>query len=449
MNRSRSLKHEALESRFLFYNLSGYSWSDTNVSYSFLPDGSFVDDHSNSLFAELASVAEPAVWQREFARAVQTWASVSPLNFHEVNDKGGESSYLGPVQGHPDQGDIRVGAHPIADGSLAHAYYPISYHTIGGDLFLNSNVNFAIGATYDLFSLFLHETGHSLGLDHAPHSVMSSTYGGVLSGLTQDDINGIQAIYGERPHDSFDTEQANDAFASASPLALDANSAGSWHADLTTTNDSDFYVVYPPTKADGSLTIDVTTSGLSLLATRVSLYDSGHQLISETEVDYGENAKIDTQDLPSSSSFYIVVQGATDDVFGMGAYAMDVQFGTTEIGFDAYEPNDTLGTAHELGALTVASLANLNLHGINDTDVFYFETSPSGVYSISVVANFSHKLIIYDAAGTVVHESADAFEGWISGDYHVQVESEYGEVGSYDLAIELLTRRRRPHRWWA
>ena len=46
----------------------------------------------------------------------------------------------------------------------------------------------------------LHEIGHSLGLDHSsdPEAVMFPSYSGYKAGLdlAQDDIKGIQALYG-------------------------------------------------------------------------------------------------------------------------------------------------------------------------------------------------------------------------------------------------------------
>lgn len=53
---------------------------------------------------------------------------------------------------------------------------------------------------YNLYHVAAHELGHSLGLSHSTDigALMYPTY--IFSGdvqLSQDDINGIQAIYGE------------------------------------------------------------------------------------------------------------------------------------------------------------------------------------------------------------------------------------------------------------
>src|SRR5262245_24295934 len=82
---------EALEDRVVPYALSGYHWASPNISGSFLPDGTSSQGYSSSLFATLDAVAPTATWQREFARALQTWASVSGLNFYFVADDGAPS----------------------------------------------------------------------------------------------------------------------------------------------------------------------------------------------------------------------------------------------------------------------------------------------------------------------------------------------------------------------
>ena len=65
--------------------------------------------------------------------------------------------------------------------------------------------------------MLLHETGHSLGLDHAknPAEVMYPVYGGIRTGLTAGDIAGIQAIYGARSLDSYQQQGLGFGFSSA------------------------------------------------------------------------------------------------------------------------------------------------------------------------------------------------------------------------------------------
>src|SRR5437870_12322459 len=73
---------ESLEQRIVPYALSGNQWANVNVSASYMPDGTLIaNSYPSNLFATYDAVYPTATWQREFARALQTWASVSPLNF--------------------------------------------------------------------------------------------------------------------------------------------------------------------------------------------------------------------------------------------------------------------------------------------------------------------------------------------------------------------------------
>src|SRR5947207_8340814 len=80
---------EPLESRLVPYTLSGYSWTNPNVSVSFMPDGTVIaSSFPSTLFATYNAAYPQATWQREAARAWQSWANVSNLNFHFVTDDG-------------------------------------------------------------------------------------------------------------------------------------------------------------------------------------------------------------------------------------------------------------------------------------------------------------------------------------------------------------------------
>src|SRR5262245_8914162 len=83
---------EALEDRVVPYNATVLHWAITDLSVSYMPDGTPDDyGHQSSLFAHLDSIAPREVWQQQFVRALQTWASYTNLNFHFVPDDGSPS----------------------------------------------------------------------------------------------------------------------------------------------------------------------------------------------------------------------------------------------------------------------------------------------------------------------------------------------------------------------
>jgi hypothetical protein len=375
------LKHrrptlEALEDRVVPYALSGYQWANTNVSVSIMPDGTLSDTGvATNLFATLNNVAPTATWQREYARALQSWADVTPLNFHFVPDSGLPVGTAGSPQGDSRFGDIRLGGYSNSLW-LGTGYFP-GPTTVSGDTFINTGVTWHIGTVYDLYSTFVHESGHAIGLDHSQTAaVMWPTVSTVYTGLYADDIAGAQAIYGARQPDAYDAAAPNDTIGSATPLGLDGSGALSISADLSSMADVDYYQVMAPTGNNGNLTVSVDARNLSLLDPKVSVYGAGGALLGTVSAStYGSVATLNLSGLAGGQVYYLVADGATNDVFGMGAYSLQAQFS----GFSASAPP----------APTISINNVSKLEGNSGTQQFMFTVSLSAPSTSSVTVQYA------------------------------------------------------------
>jgi hypothetical protein len=87
-------------------------------------------------------------------------------------------------------------------GVLAHTFYPAppNPEPIAGDMHFNDSKSWHIGSDTDVFSVALHELGHSLGLGHSddPSDVMYPYYKMVTT-LNSGDIAAVQTLYASGP----------------------------------------------------------------------------------------------------------------------------------------------------------------------------------------------------------------------------------------------------------
>jgi hypothetical protein len=331
---------EELESRTVPYAVTGNAWPHPNlVTISFVPDGTILASgvggyYTSNLFATFNSkFGSTALWENQILKAAQSWAQQTNLNFAVVPDSGAPAGSGLYQQGDPTFGDIRIGGFNFGSPTLAYGNQPppVNNYSIAGDITFNTGQPFNIGSTFDLFTVAAHEFGHALGLDHSTVSsaVMYGTYNATKPALTSDDVAGIQSIYSGARADP----GANSTFATASNVTANIDpvtlTAVLPNLSLAKTSDVDFYTFTVPAGTSGIMTVTLQSSGLSLLAPKMSIYD-GNQNLLATVSSSGTNGATMTVSIGIVSpgqQFYVKVQAAVSTAFGTGAYALTLNFG--------------------------------------------------------------------------------------------------------------------------
>ncbi len=116
------------------------------------------------------------------------WARYSTLTFQEVSrPEEADIEMIFSTRG-PEVGGI--------GGVLAYATFPRD----GGDIVFDDSEPWSAfdGSPFDLFMVATHELGHALGLDHSSirSALMYPVVNDLTTGLTEDDVAAIQALYG-------------------------------------------------------------------------------------------------------------------------------------------------------------------------------------------------------------------------------------------------------------
>jgi hypothetical protein len=167
----------------------------------------------------------------EIERALREWARYAKLNF-VPGSSATTSRTINLLFASGAHGD----PYPF-DGlgrTLAHTFYPSppNPEPLAGDLHLDGDESWRIGADTDLYSVVLHELGHALGLGHSdtPGAVMYPFYRRAET-LTPEDVSALQQMYA--PPDATPTVPPPPP--PAAPLALNITTPGSSSTTLAGT----------------------------------------------------------------------------------------------------------------------------------------------------------------------------------------------------------------------
>ncbi|XP_073295114.1 metalloendoproteinase 2-MMP-like [Primulina huaijiensis] len=177
----------------------------TVAHYSFFPNRPrWPASKSQLTYAFLPENQVPMTVQNLFSRSFDRWSEVTTLTFTQITSFRQADIKIGFFSGDHGDGEPFDGVL----GTLAHAFAP----TVGR-MHLDNDENWVINGDFinaapisavDLESVAVHEIGHLLGLGHS--SVQDAImYPTIPSGvrrveLANDDITGIQVLYGANPN---------------------------------------------------------------------------------------------------------------------------------------------------------------------------------------------------------------------------------------------------------
>jgi hypothetical protein len=352
---------EGLESRIVLYSASGNIWPNPQViTISFMPDGTNLGGGvSSNLISSFNSKSNLAGnWENAIIQAAQVWAQQTNINFVVVPDNGAPEGSGPDEQGTPGFGDIRIGGYNFGSSTLALTTQPPSVNnfSLAGDITFNTGQAFNIGSTYDLFTVAMHEFGHSLGLNESSVSsaIEYGTYVGKKTGLASDDIAGIRSIYsanGPRSPDAYNANGSSNGTVSTAATINSLINTSSLTAlvpnlNISTAGQSEYFSFTAPAGTGSTLTLDVQSSGLSLLAPKVTVFGSNGTTVLASASGagkYGTTLTVNVSSVTAGEHLYALVQGADTTQMGTGRYALGLSFKgaspPTELSPIVAEPN--------------------------------------------------------------------------------------------------------------
>ena len=349
---------EGLEARMLLYATTGDHFVyGSRITWSIVPDGTNVLGQSSNLNSTLNQDLGANNWLHAFQDAFAWWENYANVNFSQVGDNGSPTNSGNYQQGSPNFGDIRIAGFnenpAFGAGTLAFTLLPPPNDggSDSGDIFFNTAIPW--GSNYDYYDLetvAIHEIGHALGLAHSAdtNASMYAYYTGSQPYLTNDDVAGVQAIWGPRQEDGLAAGNSNFTPARAASITPFINGANNQivlpNQDVASSAESYWFKVTTPANASNNLTVQIQAASLSELSPKVQIYNAA--LNGLVQVSAATNAYRSTIDASinyatPNTTYYIRVLGSSNGPNGTGAYAMTVNMGNSAINLVA-PPNTTV-----------------------------------------------------------------------------------------------------------
>ena len=330
---------EQLEPRLALDAAGFLTGNDVHLTLSFAADGTQIAGQSNQLASLFNAIAPTNVWQESILTAFQTWAVNTNADIGVVADGGQPFGTAGPSQRDDRFGDIRIGAIAMAP-NVAAVSVPVDGLVSGTwftDVLFNTEYNYQ--SLDDILAIALHEAGNVFGLDDNadPNSPLFPGDPPVVRAPTATDISLLQQLYGVRAPDVNEMIALgnNDSIASATILGIGETENGSsgsaptvLYGDITTAADLDYFKVYTPGGYHGNLTIEIRSSGISLLKPRLRVFDATQQIVSEisgTSVS-GSLVSFQLTSVDPDEQYYFEISGADPGIQGIGGYSLAMIF---------------------------------------------------------------------------------------------------------------------------
>ena len=177
------------------------------LSWSFVPDGLYVDGYASELFSRMdalfASLGGRTAWVAQIQACFDRWQALTGITYtrktNGTNDWDDGASW--GSGGGTNRGDCRI-AMIYIDGTnnvLGYTYYPDN-----GDTVFDRSENWAQGATSYRFlrDTLMHEHGHGIGIAHvcpiANLWLMEPYLNTAIDGPQHDDIRAGHLLYGDK-----------------------------------------------------------------------------------------------------------------------------------------------------------------------------------------------------------------------------------------------------------